>query len=253
MKAMRKSMAERIVATLGKDPELLAQMTETGVLRREWVEEPGSGPISDATPLEVLERTLAGMVERRPSMLASLGLSAIEVLSASGDGEAEPSVSCLTVAFTDLEDFTRFTAKAGDAAAARLLGQHYQTAGPIVRSRGGKVVKRLGDGLMMTFPEPTAAVLAAVELCEHAPKPLKVRAGLHVGEVIVGHSDVLGHVVNIAARVTETAAGGEVLISHDLRDMLLLDELPQIKVGRARKRRLKGVGERIEVTPVARA
>jgi adenylate cyclase len=251
--AMRTSMAKRIVATLGKDPELLAQMTETGVLRREWVEEPGSGPISDATPLEVLERTLAGMVERRPSMLATLGLSAVEILSASGDGRNEDSVGYLTVAFTDLEDFTRYTAKEGDVAAARLLSKHYQAAGPIVRSRGGKVVKRLGDGLMMTFPEPTAAVLAAVELCEHGPKPLKVRAGLHVGEVLVGHDDVLGHVVNVAARVTETADGGEVLISQELRALLPLEELPQIRVGRARRRRLKGVGEKIEVSPVGRA
>jgi class 3 adenylate cyclase len=69
----------------------------------------------------------------------------------------------------------------------------------------------------------------------------------------VGRSDVLGHVVNVAARVTETAAGGEVLISHELREMLPIDELPQIKVGRARRRRLKGVGERIEVSPVGRA
>jgi adenylate cyclase len=249
---MRKSLAQRIVATLSKDPELLSQMTESGVLRREWVEKPGRGPISDATPLEVLERTLAGMVERRPSMLASLGLSAIEVLSTSGDGTPEESVSCLTVVFTDLEGFTHYTATKGDVAAARLLREHYKTAGPIVRSRGGKVVKRLGDGLMMTFPDPMAAVLAAIELCEHSPDSLSVRAGLHVGEVIVGHADVLGHVVNIAARVTETADGGEVLISRELRDMLPLEELPQLHVGRARRRRLKGVSERIEVCPVRR-
>jgi adenylate cyclase len=132
------------------------------------------------------------------------------------------------------------------------LSEHYKTAGPIVRSRGGRVVKRLGDGLMLTFPEPTAAVLAAVELCEQGPSALKCRAGLHVGEVIVGGSDVLGHVVNIAARVTETADGGEVLISRDLRDMLPLDELPELSVGRARRRKLKGVGERIDVCPVRR-
>src|SRR3954468_10464771 len=87
MASMRQRMAERIVALLGRDPELLAQMTETGVIRREWLEEPGAGPISTATPLEDLERTPAGIVERRPSMLASLGLSAIEVLSASSNGD----------------------------------------------------------------------------------------------------------------------------------------------------------------------
>jgi adenylate cyclase len=250
---LRTTIAERMVATLGKDPDLLAQMTETGVLRREWVEQPGRGPISDATPLEVLERTFAGMVERRPSMLASIGLSAIEILSASGDGAPDESGHYLAVCFTDLEGFTKFTAQNGDVAAARLLTDHYQTAGPIVRSRGGRVVKRLGDGLMITFPEPTAAVLAAVELCEHAPEPLKIRAGLHVGEVLVERSDVLGHVVNVAARVTETADGGEVLISHELRDILLTQGVPELEIGRARKRRLRGVGERIDVSPVRRA
>jgi len=251
--SMRQMAAERFVAVLGKDPELLAQMTEVGLIKREWLEEPGSGPMSDATPLEVLERTLSSVVERRPSLLASMGLSALEVLSASSDDEIEDQRSHLTVAFTDLEGFTSYTAREGDVAAARLLSEHYRTAGPIVRSRGGRIVKRLGDGLLITFPECTAALLAALELVEMAPEPLEVRAGLHVGEVLVGRSDVLGHVVNVAARVTETAKGGEVLISHDLREALPAEELPGVQIGRARKRRLKGVEERVEVSPVIRA
>ena len=47
-----------------------------------------------------------------------------------------------------------------------LLAEHHRVIGPIVRSRGGKVVKRLGDGLMLSFPSPEAAVLAAIELLE---------------------------------------------------------------------------------------
>jgi adenylate cyclase len=252
--SMRGAMARRIVNVLSRDPELLGQMTETGLLRRDWVENPGDGPMSDATPLEVLERTLAGIVERRPSFLASVGLSAIEVLSASGDDvDDESRAHDLAVCFTDLQGFTKFTATEGDVAASRLLTEHYRMAGPIVRSRGGRVVKRLGDGLMMTFPEPTAAVLAAVELVEAPPEPLRVRAGLHVGEVLIERADIVGHVVNVAARVAEVAAADEVLVSRELCDALSDGELPQLVIGRTRRRRVKGLSERIEVCPVRRA
>src|SRR4051812_3996201 len=241
-------MARRILNVLSRDPELLGQMTESGLISRDWVENPGATPMTEATPLEVLERTLAGIVERRPSMLATLGLSAIEVLSTSGNNVENGSRSHnLAVCFTDLHGFTAFTAKHGDVAASRLLTEHYRMAGPIVRSRGGRVVKRLGDGLMMTFPEATAAVLAAVELVEAPPEPLQLRAGLHLGEVLVDRADIVGHVVNLAARVAEAAGSGEVLISRDLRDALPAEELPQLSIGRSRRRRLKGVSERIEV------
>ena len=52
----------------------------------------------------------------------------------------------LAVMFTDLEGFTRYTARRGDDAAAALLTEHNRIVGPIIRSRGGRVVKRLGDG-----------------------------------------------------------------------------------------------------------
>ena len=106
----------------------------------------------------------------------------------------------LTVAFTDLEDFTSYTEAEGDDTASRLLIGHHRESAAIVRARGGRVLKRLGDGLMLTFPEPEAAVLACLELGEAAP--LRLRAGIHGGHVMVTSDDVFGHVVNLAARVT---------------------------------------------------
>ena len=117
----------------------------------------------------------------------------------------------LTVAFTDLEDFTTYTEAEGDNAASRLLIGHHRESEPIVRSRGGRVLKRLGDGLMLTFPEPEAAVLACLDLREAAP--LRLRAGIHGGKVLVAGDDVIGHVVNLAARVTASAAGGELVVT----------------------------------------
>jgi adenylate cyclase len=121
----------------------------------------------------------------------------------------------LTVAFTDLEDFTTYTEAEGDDAASRLLIDHHRESEPIVRSRGGRVLKRLGDGLMLTFPEPEAAVLACLELSEAAP--LRLRAGIHGGKVLVTGDDVIGHVVNLAARVTESAEGAELIVTDHVR------------------------------------
>ena len=111
----------------------------------------------------------------------------------------------MTVVFTDLEGFTSFTATEGDDAAAEMVSSHNRWVGPVVRSRGGHIVKRLGDGLMLSFIAPEAAVLAAVELVSDDPSPLRVRAGIHHGVAVVTHDDVVGHVVNVSARLTEQA------------------------------------------------
>jgi adenylate cyclase len=247
------AMTERIVSLLEKhDPQLLEGMTDVGVIDREWVENRSGRPMSSATPFEVLERALARTVERRPSMLAKLGLSAVQVLATAGEEDlsADPSVE-RAVAFTDLEGFTEHTARNGDAAAAQLLAAHYGVAGPIVRSRGGRLVKKLGDGLLMTFPDPAAAVLAVLELTECPPEPLRVRAGVHIGPVMQQRADVVGHVVNVAARVTEAAKGGEVVVTRDVREAVA-DALPQVAFGPARPRKLKGLETPVAVSRVRR-
>jgi adenylate cyclase len=149
----------------------------------------------------------------------------------------------LTVAFTDLEDFTPYTEAEGDDAASRLLMGHHREAGPIVRSRGGRVLKRLGDGLMLTFPEPEAAVLACLELGEAAPLPL--RAGIHGGKVLVTGDDVIGHVVNLAARVTESAEGGELVVTDHVRTAV--GDLRGVAFDGPCTRSFKGIEEKVPV------
>jgi class 3 adenylate cyclase len=62
--------------------------------------------------------------------------------------------TALTIAFTDLQGFTAHTQTAGDVAASRLLLDHHRDAARIVDRYGGRIVKRLGDGHMLTFPSP---------------------------------------------------------------------------------------------------
>ena len=81
-------------------------------------------------------------------------------------------------------------------------------------------MKHLGDGVLLTFPAPEAAVLAGLELVDAREQPLRLRVGLHVGEVLVTRQqDLVGHVVNVAARVTDLAAGGEVVATGEVRDV----------------------------------
>ena len=250
VRAVKRALASGIADVLRKDPERLAQAVETGLVSREWLERPGEAPVSEATPIEVMERWLERSVEQRPSMLASLGLNAIQVLSWRGEEGEDGQTARLAVVFTDLEGFTAFTSANGDEAASRLLTEHLQAAGPVVRSRGGRLVKRLGDGLLLTFPAPEAAVMACIELVE-ASGPLRLRAGVHVGDVVVRRDDVVGHVVNVAARVAESARGGQVLVSADVRDAA--GDLGGVRFGRARRRRFHGVDQAVLVCAATRA
>lgn len=248
----RRGVAQRMVEMLrDRDPEFLDGLVEVGVVSRGFADEPDTGaPVRGAEPLEMVERLLERSIERRPSLMAALGLSAIQLLSGSDedeDGNALPTTR-LAVAFTDLEGFTRFTERSGDEAASQLIADHHRTIGPIVRMRGGKVVKRIGDGLLLTFPEPDAAVLACLELVATPPAPLRLRAGVHVGDVVITRDDVVGHVVNVAARVAESAKGGEVIVTGDVRDAV--DDLPRVELSRARRKSFKGLVEQI---PVAKA
>ncbi|MGQ0824650.1 MAG: adenylate/guanylate cyclase domain-containing protein [Actinomycetota bacterium] len=250
---LRRTGGERLADLLQRDPETMARAVELGLVRREWVERPGEEPLRTAGPVEVLQRWLEGEVERRPSTIAKLGLSAVQILSSNSDDDTTDGVpDTLTVVFTDLEGFTAYTARNGDEAASRLLTEHQRTVGPIVRGRGGRTVKHLGDGLLVTFASAEAAVLAGLELVEAHDEPLRMRVGLNVGEVrITPTDDVVGHVVNVAARVVEAARGSEVLATAAVR--AACGPLPGVRFGRIRKRGFKGVDESIEVCPVTRA
>ena len=252
----RRGVAQRMVEYFqDRDPEFLNGLVEVGVVSRDFVEEPDAeGPMRNAPPLTVVERLLERSIERKPSLMAAMGLSAIQLLSSNddeGDETGSAQSTRMTVAFTDLEGFTRFTEQKGDEAASQLVAEHHRTIGPIVRSRGGRVVKRIGDGLLLTFPEPEAGVLACIELVDTPPVPLRLRAGLHVGDVVVTRDDVFGHVVNVAARIAESAKGGEVVVSGDVRDAAA--NLPRLEFGRARRKSFKGLEEAIPVCRVTSA
>lgn len=90
-------------------------------------------------------------------------------------------------------------------------------------SRGGRIVKILGDGALLEFVSAVEAVSAAIEIQEDVrlresglSDPVQVRAGVHVGEVVDDAGDVLGNAVNIASRVQAMSRPGGICITREV-------------------------------------
>jgi adenylate cyclase len=131
--------------------------------------------------------------------------------AASGDG---------AIVFTDIVGFTEFTAIQGDDAALKLLATQDRVVEEVM-GEDGRVVKSLGDGLLIWFDDPGLAVQAALALQSRFEEesfeenlPLWVRIGVHFGRPARRGADLIGHDVNVAARIVELAAPGEVLVSE---------------------------------------
>lgn len=249
--ALKRILARKAADLIRSDPDEADRALEMGIVDHQWLDHPGEAPISTSTAVEIVERFLERAVEQRPSRLANLGLTAVQLLAThdtrTGTGTGG-DVKLTTVVFTDLEGFTAFTDTHGDAAAVALIEEHRLRAGPVVRRWSGKIVKTLGDGLLCTFPDAESGVRAAMELLDTAPARLRLRAGVHRGEAMVTRGDVMGHVVNVAARITETARGGEVVISAEIAAQI--GDAPTLRFGKMKRRRFKGVAERVEICTV---
>jgi adenylate cyclase len=123
------------------------------------------------------------------------------------------------IAFTDLVGFTEYTATQGDQEALAVLGVQEQ----IVRDAlpaSARVVKELGDGLLIFFTEAATAISGCLAILDGFDRaadademPLWVRAGLHWGRPTARGDDLIGHDVNVAARIVDVAAPGELLCS----------------------------------------
>jgi class 3 adenylate cyclase/TolB-like protein len=99
----------------------------------------------------------------------------------------------------------------------------------VLPTHGGRVLKSLGDGLLVEFPRVGAAVQAAFEIqrlareaatAEPRERQIWLRAGVHIAELLADERDLYGHGINLAARLTTLARPGEVVTSAEVRDLL---------------------------------
>lgn len=136
------------------------------------------------------------------------------------------------IVFTDIVGFTELTNLEGDDVALHLLDR--QDA--VVRAAlppSGRVMKELGDGLLLWFEDPTAAVGTCLVLQVRFEEesaggvPLWVRIGMHWGRPRRRGDDIIGRDVNLAARIADLAGPGEVLCSETT--MVAAGDVPGVR------------------------
>ncbi len=213
--------------------------------------------VAGATPAALIARQVSALRPERESLIGELGFAGLQVWQslseATGRGRGEQEMALL---FTDLVGFSAWALGAGDRVTLRLLREVGAGVEAAVLARDGRIVKRLGDGLMATFFDPADAVQAALD-AQAAVREVEVdgyrpqmRAGVHWGRPRRLGGDLLGIDVNIAARVGDAAKADQVLVSDTALAKLEADDL---KVGRQKRLRAEGAPRDMLVAPVSRA
>jgi class 3 adenylate cyclase len=129
-----------------------------------------------------------------------------------------PECVLAAVLFSDVVGSTERVSALGGERWKRLLDRHDQVARTCVGRRGGTVIKTTGDGVVATFPSAISALHVARDLrAALVDEGLEVRVGIHVGDVDRRGDDISGLAVNVAARIVNLAAPGEILVSSTVR------------------------------------
>ena len=158
-----------------------------------------------------------------------------------------------TFVFADIAGFTALTEAHGDEAAVAVVEEFAETVCRDLPAIGGEHVKTIGDALMLRIPDPGDAILLGLEvsqrtLRDHGSVP--VRVGLHHGPAVERNGDYFGAAVNLAARVSSAASGGEVLVSGSTA--ALVPELEGVVYESRGRHELRNVSEPIELFAVLR-
>jgi len=127
-----------------------------------------------------------------------------------------------TVLFTDIVGSTEKAANLGDRRWKELLASHDRTLRDEVQRQNGRLVNTIGDGMLATFDGPGRAIRCAHALGRALETlDIRIRAGLHTGEIELREGDDIGGIaVHIASRVMHEAGPGEVICSRTVKDLV---------------------------------
>lgn len=126
--------------------------------------------------------------------------------------------------FTDMVGYSALTQQ-NEALALQLLEEHRRIVRPILAQHGGREIKTIGDAFLVEFSSALAAATCAIELQRSLHEnnttaavdhQVRLRIGLHAGDVIFKENDVFGDGVNIAARIEPLADAGGICLSEDV-------------------------------------
>lgn len=165
----------------------------------------------------------------------------------------------LTLLLTDIKGFTSKVSRKTRDEIQRMLDLHRAIVLPILKGKGGRLIKTIGDAFLMTFESPTDAVLAGIAVQEtlalhnrNLPEEerFEIRIAVNQGEVVLADDDVFGEPVNITARVEAQTDAGEVFFTEAVYLSMNRAEVPCREVG---FRQLKGIPEMVRIYRAALA
>jgi class 3 adenylate cyclase/TolB-like protein/Tfp pilus assembly protein PilF len=146
------------------------------------------------------------------------------------------------VMFTDMVGYSAL-AQRNEALALEVLEEHRRLVRPLFTNHGGREIKTIGDAFMVEFASPVEAARCAIAMQRllhgrnaDAPpeRQLRIRIGLHLGDVVHREGDVYGDGVNIAARIEPLAEPGGICLTQQVYDQVWNKlDLPLVKLGRA--------------------
>jgi class 3 adenylate cyclase len=129
----------------------------------------------------------------------------------------------VTILFTDLASSTALTQRLGDATAQELVRAHNAIVREALATHDGSEIKHTGDGIMASFPTASGALECAVAIqrgvaARNEPN-LQVHVGLNAGEPVAEEQDLFGTAVQLARRICDHAASGQILASNVVREL----------------------------------
>jgi class 3 adenylate cyclase len=177
---------------------------------------------------------------------------------------ASLKVSRVALFFSDLTGSTQLYSSVGDAAAFRLVQEHFDVVIAEIERHRGALVKTIGDAVMAVFASELDGVAASAAILRafedfRAGHPHRqqthIKLGLYAGPCYVvtanGLLDYFGQTVNIAARLQAQAGSGELVITRDLAALAEAEGvLPAAWIGERQETRLKGVDTPLDIVHV---
>jgi len=131
------------------------------------------------------------------------------------------------ILWTDVVDHTALMERLGDAQGREVLRDHERLTREALNAHDGTEVKAMGDGFMAWFSSAQQALECAIALqrafavrSQSATEPLRVRVGVNAGEPIAEEDDLFGAAVITAARICREAAGGDIVVSDVVRQLV---------------------------------